>query len=255
MQVSQFHLPVFSGHPGAVPFLLVGLAISWFTSPQSLDLRLMLTRPKPRLKTPGWWHVLSGSLALWGLACGAAVIALHNATSDAGPRLGAYRTGMATLVLFAVAASVAMRHRIARALPHSLLHGASQYRLQPSAPPHNVSFSPSASRYTFKPKTWQRMHIALAIGAMLPLWWHCDLGRASTADQLLKRGAILLIMSGFCGVATTDLSRWRLLSPKFSPRLSARLNKVLFIVHRGLALLTFMLITIHVLVVLYFAGL
>jgi cytochrome b561 len=98
------------------------------------------------------------------------------------------------------------------------------------------------------------MHITVAIGAMLPLWWHCDLRRASVADLLLKDAAILLLTSGFLGVAITDLTRWRLLSPLFSPSLSAGLIRGLFIVHRGLALLTFILITIHVLAVLYFAG-
>lgn len=98
------------------------------------------------------------------------------------------------------------------------------------------------------------MHIAVAIGAVLPLWWHCDLGRASTVDLLLKAAAILLLTSGFLGVVITDFTRWRLLSPNFSPRLSATLIRGLFIAHRGLALLTFMLITIHVIAVLYLAG-
>jgi hypothetical protein len=89
---------------------------------------------------------------------------------------------------------------------------------------------------------------------MLPLWWHCDLGRASITDMLLKSAAILLLTSGFLGIGITDLSRWRLLSPKFSPRLSAGLIKGLFTVHRALAVLTFVLITVHVLAVLYFAG-
>jgi hypothetical protein len=64
----------------------------------------------------------------------------------------------------------------------------------------------------------------------------------------------LLLTSGFLGVAITDLTRWQLISPIFSPRLSAGLIQGLFIVHRGLALLAFMLITIHVIAVLYFAG-
>jgi cytochrome b561 len=89
---------------------------------------------------------------------------------------------------------------------------------------------------------------------MLPLWWHCDLGHASTVDQLLKSAALLLLASGFLAVAITDFTRWRLLSPNFSPRLSAGLIRGLFIAHRGLALLTFMLIIIHVLAVLYYAG-
>ena len=53
----------------------------------------------------------------------------------------------------------------------------------------------------------------------------------------------MLLSSGFLGVTITDLTRWRVLSPKFSPRLSARLINGFFAVHRGLALLTFTLIT------------
>jgi cytochrome b561 len=89
---------------------------------------------------------------------------------------------------------------------------------------------------------------------MLPLWWHCDLKLASSIDLLLQKAAILLVASGFLGVTVTDFTRWRLLSPKFSPQLSASLIAGFFVIHRGLALFTFALITIHVLVVLYFAG-
>jgi len=47
---------------------------------------------------------------------------------------------------------------------------------------------------------------------------------------------------------------WSMLSPQFSLRLSTGLIRGLFIVHRGLALLAFMLIIIHVIAVLYFVG-
>src|SRR5205807_616454 len=102
---------------GAVGVLLIGVAVSWFVSPHSFERRLTAPRLKPWLGAPGWWHVISGSLALWGLACGAAVIVLHSAARDLGSRAGAYRTGIATLVLIALAAAIIMRHRIARALP------------------------------------------------------------------------------------------------------------------------------------------
>jgi hypothetical protein len=145
-----------------------------------------------------------------------------------------------------------MRARIARALPHAFVHAASQQQQQYNPPSHN--FSHVLSTWRLKPKTRQRMHIAVAIGAALPLWWHCDLGRASIVDLLLRTAAILLLVSGFLGVATIDLTRWQLLSPMFSPRLSAGLIRSFFILHRGLALLALMLITIHVIAELYFAG-
>ncbi len=238
----------------AVP-LLTGIAVSWFANPQSLNRRVILARPKSQLGAAGWWRGLGGSLALWSIACGTAVIVLHIVTSNAGARVGAYRTGIATLVLFVLAAIIAMRQRIARALPEALAHGTlwHQRRYDPTPPAH--SSSPSLSTWRpIKPKTWQRLHITLAIGAMLPFWWHCDIGRASIADLVLKVAAILLLTSGFLGTAITDLTRWRLLSPMFSPRLSSGLIKRSLTVHRGLALLIFMLIIIHVLAVLYFAG-
>ncbi len=253
MKVVGVNLISISGAAEATAPLLTCIGVSWFAGPQTVERRLTVTRPKPWPGASGWRHGLGGSLALWALACGAAVVVLHRATSDLGPRVGAYRTGIATLVLFALAAAIIMRRRIARALPHGFMHVASQHKLQQNPPSHNFSRALSMS-WTIKPKTWQRMHIALAIGAMLPFWWHCDLGRASIADLRLKTVALSLVMSGFLGVAITDLTRWRLLSPKFSPRLSSRLIRGLFIVHRGLALLAFILISIHVLAVLYFAG-
>jgi hypothetical protein len=233
--------------------LLTFIAVSWFSNARSLERQLPLTQLKRWPGASGWWHALGDSLALWAITCGAAVVVLHNATIDVGARVGAYRTGIATVVLFALAAITATHRRIARKLPHGFVHDASHHKLQQNRPSHNFSHTLSIS-WSIKPKTWQRMHIALAIGAMLPLWWHCDFGRASAADLLLRSAAMLLLASGFLGTAMTDLSRWRLLSPRFSPRLSAQLIKGLLTVHRALALLTFVLITIHVLAVLYFAG-
>jgi hypothetical protein len=243
-----------SGSAAAAVPLLTGIAVSWFANSQSLERRLTLTRPKPWPGASGWWRALGGYLALWTVACGAAVVVLHNVTIDMGPRVGAYRTGIATLFLFALAAVIAMRHRVAKSLRSSFVHGAIQHKLQQNPISDNFPHTPSTS-WSIKPKTWQRMHIAVVIGAMLPLWWHCDLRRASTADLVLRSAAILLLASGFLGIAITDLTRWRVISPIFYPGLSARLIKGFFAVHRVLALLTFTLITIHVLVVLYFAGL
>jgi hypothetical protein len=244
------------GAAAVAGFLLTGIAVSWIANPQSLSRRIILARPKSRPDAAGSWRSLVGSLALWAIACGAAVVVLHTVTSDVGERVGAYRTGIATLVLFVLAAVIAMRRRIAGARLQARARGMSQYQRQHDPATSARSSPPSLStRQSIKPKTWQRLHIGVAIGAMLPLWWHCDLGRASPADLMLKVMSILLAMGGFCAVAMTDLTRWRLLSPMFSPRLSAVLIKGLFAVHRALALIAFMLIAIHVLVVLYFAGL
>jgi hypothetical protein len=228
------------------------IAVCRFADPPAVEGRLTFTRPRPWPGAPGWRHGLGGSLALWAVACGTAVVVLHSSMRDLGPRIGAYRTGVATLIFFALAVVIIMGGRIYRGLRHGFVHAASQHKLQQNPPSHNFSHALSTSRW--KPKTRHRMHIAVAIGAMLPLWWHRDLGRASIVDLLLGSAVILLLTSGFLGVAITDLTRWQLLSPMFSPRLSAGLIRSFFILHRGLALLALMLITIHVIAVLYFAG-
>lgn len=243
-----------ASHPRLITsFLLIGIAASSFVNPQSLDPGLTTVRQKSWFVPAGWWQRASGSLALWAALCGAAVVVLHHATSDYGARLGAYRTGILTFLLFIVAALTVMRRRIAKRLPHVLVRNPSQHKLQQDQHPHYFSHAIGIG-WSIKPKTWQRIHIGFALGAMLPLWWHCDLGRASDADLLLKGGAMLLLTFGFLGVSITDLTRWRLLSPLFSPRLSSGLIKGLFTVHRWLALITFILIGVHVLAVLYFAG-
>jgi hypothetical protein len=252
MKVIRHNLISMLGAAEETAPLLTWIAACWLADPHTVERRLTLTRPKPWPGARGWRHGFGASLAFWALACGAAVVVLHNAMSDLGPGLGAYRTGIATLVLFALAAVIIMHGRIGRALPHGFVHAASLHKLQQNPPSNNFSHALGTSR--LKPKTWKRMHVAVAIGAMLPFWWHCDLGRASMVDLLLKSAAILLLMSGFLGVAITDLTRWQLLSPMFSPRLSAGFIRGFFIVHRGLALLAFMLITVHVIAVLYFAG-
>lgn len=252
MRIVEIELISVSCAAATVP-LLTCIAISWFANPRSLERRLILTRPAATPGAPGRWQSLVGSLGLWAVACGTVVVILHNSTSDAGPRLGAYRTGIAALLLFALAAVIILRRRIASALPHPFVHGASQHTAQHYLAFLNFPLKLSVA-WSIKPKTWQRMHITVAIGAALPLWWHCDLGRASIADLLLKCLAISLLTSGFLGTGITDLTRWRLLSPMFSPRFSSGVIKALFAVHRGLALLAFVFITIHVLVVLYFAG-
>jgi hypothetical protein len=244
--------PVTIAVAGAAPFLIC-VAGSWFATPNALERWFTLTSPKSSPKASRWGHTLGASLALWALTCGAVVIVAHYVTTYLGLRIGVYRTGIAIVVLFTLAAVIAMNHRIAKILTELWgfvgLHNGARQRLSIRDSSHSLKTS-----WPIKAKTWQKIHIAMAVGAILPLWWHCELKRASTADILLRSVATMLLTSGFLGVATTDLSRWRVLSPKFSPRLSARMIDIFFSIHRGLAVIAFTLIAIHVLVVLYFAG-
>ena len=191
-----------------------------------------------------------GSTMLWAVLSGAVVIAVHTGSAGLGARLGAYRTGMAALIVFALTAGVAVRKHIVgwwrrmrwkwvQALTCAALNDSLTPALDP--PWSGVSLS-SLDR----PKTWRRAHVTLGMFATLPLWWHCESGRASTLDLTLMSVASLLVMSGFFGLAAME----------FAPRhmLTAQLINNWLLVHRGLALFTGLLVLFHVLVVLYFAG-
>jgi hypothetical protein len=212
MRVVRVLLTSISGAAEATAPLLTSIVVSWFADSQAVERHLTTTRPNPWLHAHGWRQGLGGSLALWALACGAAVVVLHDATSALGPRLGAYPTGIATLLSFALTAAIVIRRRIVKALPYGLVALASRHKPQQNPPSDNVLHVLNTSR-SIRGKTWQRIHITVGIGAILPLWWHCGLGRASAVDLLLKSAALLLLTSGFLGVAITDFTRWRLLSP------------------------------------------
>ena len=91
-----------------------------------------------------------------------------------------------------------------------------------------------------------QVHVTLGILATLPLWWHCESGRASALDLTLEGVAIVLVMSGIVGLALTELV------PKHM--LSAQLIKSWLQFHRGLALCAGLLVVFHVLGALYFVG-
>jgi hypothetical protein len=191
-----------------------------------------------------------GSTVLWAVLSGAAVIAVHSGSAGLGARLGAYSTGIATLVVFALAAGVALRKHIVRLWPRpgwdweqALACGSPKDSLKPvPAPPR--SGVPLLSLDW--PQTWRRVHVTLGIFATLPLWWHCESGPASMLDLTLKSVAILLVMSGFFGLAITEFLPRQMLSPQLMKSWSQ--------VHRGLALFTGLLVVFHVLGVLYFVG-
>jgi hypothetical protein len=190
-----------------------------------------------------------GSTVLWAVLSGAAVIAVHSGSTGLGARLGAYRTGIATLVVLALAAGVALHKYIVRWWPRLVwnwvhaLSFASSDSLKPGLVPP-LSGVPLLSLDW--PKASRRVHVMLGILATLPLWWHCESGRASMLDLTLESVAILLVMSGIFGLALTELV------PKHM--LSAQLIKSWFHIHRGLSLFTGLLIVFHVLGVLYFVG-
>src|ERR1700752_1990279 len=101
---------------GGEPFLIF-VSSSWFANPNALERWSTFTRSKSSPKASRRRHTLGASLASWALACGVVVIVAHYATSDLGLRIGVYRTGIAIVVLFTLAAVIAMHHRIAKVQP------------------------------------------------------------------------------------------------------------------------------------------
>jgi hypothetical protein len=191
-----------------------------------------------------------GSTVLWAVLSGAAVIVVHSGSSGLGARLGAYRTGIATLIVFALAAGVALRKHIVRLWPRPDWYGlqalacaSANYGLGPVPAMPLIDVSSLSLNW---PKTWRRIHVTLGIFATLPLWWHCESGRASPLDLTLKSVAMLLVMSGLFGLAITEFLPKRMLSPQL---VTSWLQ-----VHRGLAVSTGLLVVFHVLGVLYFVG-
>src|SRR5439155_16594832 len=154
--------------------------ITWFGYPQLIDHGPTLGHPKSRLSEAGSRGRLRGSLALWAAACGVAMVVMHTATTGVGARIGVYRTGLATLALFVLAGVLAALPRFRR-LP-ALAPGASGGRPQNTREPYPGLSHPLIISWFVDPERRLRLHIGVAIGAMLPLWWHCEVGRASTAD-------------------------------------------------------------------------
>jgi hypothetical protein len=191
-----------------------------------------------------------GSTMLWAVLSGAVVIAVHTGSTGLGARLGAYRTGIAALIVLALTAGVAVRkhivgwwRRMGWKWAQALTCASANDSLTPALDPPRSGISLSSLD---RPKTWRRVHVTLGMFATLPLWWHCESGRASTLDLTLMSVVSLLVMSGFFGLAAME----------FVPRhmLTAQFINDWLLVHRGLALLTGLLVLFHVLGVLYFAG-
>jgi hypothetical protein len=134
------------------------------------------------------------SVTLWALLCGAAVVAVHAATGAIPDRLGSYRSGIITILTFALAAVYSARKRtlwlsvrwlrLAMRLPRSI-----------------------ARRLILMDRleTWRTMHLTIGVIALLPFWWHVDAGRATLLERTLESTVILVVLSGLCGAAIHDL--------------------------------------------------
>lgn len=134
------------------------------------------------------------SVVLWAVLCAIAVIGLHEVTPSVPSRLGTYRTGIITVIMFAFAASYSLRKRMlwfsvrllrrAMFLPRKLA-----LRL--------VLFD--------RLEAWRAAHITIAVFALLPFWWHIDGGRATTLETALKIMVVMLVASGLAGATIQEL--------------------------------------------------
>jgi hypothetical protein len=134
------------------------------------------------------------SVTLWALLCTAVVVAVHAATGAIPGRLGSYRSGIITILGFALAAAYSARKRTMWLSVHLL-------RLATRLPPS------IARRVILMDhlKIWGTMHITIGVIAMLPFWWHVDAGRATLLERALECTVIMVVLSGLFGAAIHDL--------------------------------------------------
>jgi hypothetical protein len=151
-------------------------------------------------------------MMLWAALCGAAVVALHAATVEFGARLGSYRSGIITVIAFAVAAAYAGRK-------YSLWLSARWLRWATRLP------RSLALRFLVldRLETWRAVHITIGVFAMLPFWWHIQSGRASTLELVLKSVVVLMVLSGVFGTMVEDFLPRRM---RKSPDLEVRMEDV-----------------------------
>ncbi len=135
-----------------------------------------------------------GRLTLWAVGCAVLAVFVHIALPGYGLRLGSYRSGIATLAAFALAACYSVRKRwmwlsvrvmrIAARMPHRVAH-----RLL------------IADRL----ESWRLYHVMAGAAVILPLWWHVEPGAGpSPLEAALGALAAMLLLSGAAGSIIQD---------------------------------------------------
>lgn len=134
------------------------------------------------------------SVTLWVVICGMVVIAVHAATAAIPGRLGSYRTGIITILSFALAAVYSARK-------HTLWFSVRWLRLAMRMPRWLARRIVLMDRL----ETWRTMHLTIGVLALLPFWWHVDAGRATILERTLESTVVLVVLSGLFGAAIHDL--------------------------------------------------
>jgi hypothetical protein len=120
-------------------------------------------------------------------------VAVHAATGEIPGRLGSYRSGIITILGFALAAAYSARKRTM--LSESLRRLATQL---PASLARRLILIDHL-------KTWGTMHITIGVIAMLPFWWHVDAGRATPLERALECTVVTVVLSGLFGAVIHDL--------------------------------------------------
>ena len=143
-------------------------------------------RPQPALR-------VGRALALVAIAA-LVVIVLHAASAGFARTLGSYRSGLLTLAMFAAAALYSLRKRSMWPSLHFLRAA-------------GILPAPIKRRMVTMDRleTWRRVHLAIGVLSVLPLWWHMQGNRMNTIEALLAAAAVLLLLSGLLGVVIQDL--------------------------------------------------
>jgi len=128
------------------------------------------------------------------MLCGVAVLILHEVTSGLPARLGSYRTGIITVIMFVLAASYSSRK-------HMLWFSVRWLRWAMLLPRRLALRMVLFDRL----EAWRAAHVTIAVIAMLPFWWHLDAGRATTLESALEIMVVILVASGLAGATIQDL--------------------------------------------------
>jgi hypothetical protein len=125
--------------------------------------------------------------------CGAVVIGVHVVTAGLPARLGSYRSGIITVIMFILAACYTVRK-------HTLWFSVRWLRWAMFLPRRLALRIVLFDRL----ETWRTAHITIGVFSLLPFWWHVDSGRASVLEVALKVMVLVLIASGLTGTIIQD---------------------------------------------------
>jgi hypothetical protein len=134
-------------------------------------------------------HALISNVALWAAAFLIMVLVAQAATPEFGRRIGPYRSGLITLVLFVAVGLYSVRKRF---LWISIRMVGLATRIAKPLQNWMVTMD--------RLETWRAVHVTIGVIAVLPFWWHMQTGMMSPLEGALLASVVLLFASGFFGL-------------------------------------------------------